>query len=293
MSLYTRTDLAAELPFSEEEGFYTEKAERNGFPMTDVKISSPSAATKLGKPIGRYLTVDIGKIWLADDKTFEKAADLIGKLLAELSVSLLGHEPESLLVVGLGNRHLTADSLGDLTVGQLTVTRHLQTADPKLYSLLGGHSIAAVAPGVIGQTGIESSEVLRGLCREISPSLVIAVDSLCARSPDRLATTVQLGDSGISPGSGIGNARLALSRETLGVPVIALGIPTVVNSATLVEDALERAGIPEIPEELHTVLETGRSFFVMPKESDITVRELSRLLAEAIGNAFSFPTARA
>ena len=142
-------------------------------------------------------------------------------------------------------------------------------------------------PGVLGQTGIETVELIRGAVENAGPDVVLAIDALAARSCERLAATVQLSDNGINPGSGIGNHRKAICRETVGVPVIALGVPTVVNSATLVYDALRQAGIEEIRPELRQVLENGRSFFVSPKESDVITDRISDLIADAVDMAFT------
>ena len=283
---YLRTDLAAELDLSDRSGIQESGETVNGFATTDIRIVTDEASARLMKPKGRYITIDTGRIWLAGDDRVKLASELIAKKLAGLSKELVGHSPESILIAGLGNRRITADALGDEACGLLTVTRHIKP-HRELYELLGGRELSAVTPGVLGQTGIESAELVAAACERVKPELVVAIDSLCARSTDRLATTVQLGSAGISPGSGIGNRRRALDRETLGVPVIALGIPTVVDSSTLVTDALEKAGITEIGEPLREVLENGRSFFVTPKETDTIVRELSRLVADAITTAFS------
>lgn len=281
-----RTDLAAELDLTDKNNIREETETCGSITVTTVEILTEAAAERLGKPRGKYITLDIGKIWYATDDDFELAAELISKKLRLLSDELLGKTPESVLIAGLGNRRITADALGDETVGLITVTRHLKNLNGRLFGLLGGREISAVAPGVLGQTGIETAELVRGVCEQIKPSLVVAIDSLCARSTERLATTVQLGSSGISPGSGIGNHRLALTEQSLGIPVIAFGVPTVVDSATLVLDALERAGIDSPDPKLCEVLENRRGFFVTPKETDTIVRELSRLAARSITLAF-------
>ena len=139
----------------------------------------------------------------------------------------------------------------------------------------------------MGQTGIETLELLQGAVDCVKPDLILAVDALAARSCDRLASTLQISDAGIAPGSGVGNHRAPITREAMGVPVIALGVPTVVNSATLVYDALEQAGIEEIGAPLQRVLKNGKSFFVSPKDSDVVTEEASRLLSDAIGAAFT------
>ena len=286
MNSYKRTDLAAELDLGDREGINESEEIIKGFKISGIDIVTDMAVKRLSKPKGRYLTIDVGKLWLAPDDRLEAAAEVIASKLSALAEELVGHRPESVLVVGLGNRRITADALGDETCGLLTVTRHIKS-HRELYELLGGRELSALTPGVLGQTGIESAELVAAACERVKPEIVIAIDSLCARSTDRLATTVQLGSTGISPGSGIGNRRLAINAETLKVPVIALGIPTVVDSSTLVIDALEKAGIDEPCDKLREVLENGRSFFVTPKETDTIIRELSRLCADAITMAFS------
>lgn len=285
-SSYRRTDLASELDLTDREGIDEQLTEKNGFQISDLRIATDSAARRLSKPKGRYITIEIGRIWLASDSKLDRAVKTIAALLSEMSAELIGKIPDSLMVVGLGNRNITADALGDAVCGLLTVTRHIKDSK-HLFALLGGHELSAFAPGSSGQTGISSAELVSAACERVRPELVIAIDSLCAYSIDRLAVTVQLGSSGISPGSGVGNRQAAIDSRLLGIPVIALGIPTVVDSSTLVTDALEKAGIDEYPPELEAVLENGRSFFVTPKETDTMLRELSRLLADSIELAFS------
>lgn len=286
MDTNKRTDLAAELDIAECEGVKEQVEDHGGVKVSSVEIITEGAEKRIGKPRGKYITVDVGRIWLASDDQLETAAGVIAEKLTELASELCGGMPKSVLIAGLGNRHITADALGDEAVGLITVTRHLKNLNGKLFGLLGGREIAAIAPGVLGQTGVEVAELIRGVCDEISPELVVAIDSLCARSTERLATTVQLGSTGITPGSGIGNHRLGVTREVLGIPVIAFGVPTVVDSATLVFDALDAAGIPEPDERLVRVLENRRGFFVTPKETDVIVREVARLTARALTLAF-------
>lgn len=281
-----RTDLAAELDLADRENIRETNETYGKITVSTVEIITDSAAQRLGKPKGKYITLDIGKIWFASDEDFNSAASVIAEKLSMLANELCGNAPQSILIAGLGNRHITADALGDETVNLITVTRHLRSLNGQLFTLLGGKEISAVAPGVLGQTGIETSELIGGVCRQVKPDLVVAIDALCARSTERLATTVQLGSSGINPGSGIGNHRRAITAQTLGIPVIAFGVPTVVDSSTLVLDALEKAGINEPDERLMEVLDNRRGFFVTPKETDTIVRELSRLSAKAITLCF-------
>ena len=194
----------------------------------------------------------------------------------------------SVLVVGLGNDQMTPDAVGPRTVRRLTVTRHLRAYDQALFSALGCCELSALAPGVLGQTGMESGELIKCAVEMVKPDLLVAVDALAARSCERLASTIQLSDGGISPGAGIGNHRMAISRATMGCPVLGVGVPTVVDSSTLVWDALEQAGMSEkdLPTALQTVLDSGRSFIVSPRDCDEMVELTCRLLARSLNLAF-------
>lgn len=283
---FSRSDLACERTGAAAAG--TNRAsntrDRLGFTVSEVVIKGEDY------PAGRYVTVNIGNIRMEDDS---RLSDCITVLAEELSAFVEeytnGKDPQDrcIMVAGLGNRFITADSLGPLTVDKLTVTGHMRGGGG-YFDSAGISHLYAVQPGVLGQTGIEAAELIRGAVEAAKPDVVIAVDALAARSTERLATTVQISDAGICPGSGIGNKRVAINRETVGCPVIALGIPTVVDSATLVWDALETAGIDEVAPELHRVLENGRSFFVSPKDSDIIAEELSSLLASTVDTLAGF-----
>ncbi len=289
-SFIPRTDLAAEcLPrkkAAELEGVTLTERDREGITESILTIAEESAAMKLNKPCGTYITLSFAKLWLRENAYFEQTAELLCSHLEALTPKDIPEEG-GILIVGLGNRDITPDAIGPLTVREINVTRHLKTENRSLFDRLETRPVSAIAPGVTGQTGIETLELVRGAVKGSAPSLVVLIDALAARSTDRLVTTVQLSDSGISPGSGVGNHRGAFDRSTLGVPVIAIGVPTVVDSATLVYDALEKAGIGGVPDSLRAVLETGRSFFVSPKESDIAVATLSKLLAAALNRTFS------
>jgi len=291
MNAFRRTDLAAELDLAACSGIAERREKRGSFTAHTVEIITEEAEKRLGKPRGKYITLELGKIWLAGDEDFRSAAALLAEKLALLASETVGQRPERILIAGLGNRRITADALGDEAAGLITVTRHIRPRDSHLFGMLGGREISAVTPGVLGQTGIETAELVHGAVRAVRPELVIAVDALCARSISRLAATVQLGSTGISPGSGIGNHRRAVNEETLGVPVIALGVPTVVDAAALILDALEEAGIEEPDERLLPVLQARRGYFVTPKETDTIIRELSRLIAAGISEAFGLPHA--
>lgn len=243
-----------------------------------------------GKPRGTYVTFLCDKIWLMGEDTLGELTQSVAKELRAMCRKVSGKRVDrnfGVLVAGLGNSEITADAIGPESVRKLNVTRHLKAVDEGLYNTVGRCEISAVFPGVLGQTGIETVELIRGATENARPDVVIAIDALAARSCDRLASTVQISDAGINPGSGIGNDRKAICKDTVGCPVIALGVPTVVDSSTLVYDALHRAGIREVGEELRSVLENGRRFFVSPKESDVITERVSALIADAVDLAFT------
>jgi spore protease len=190
------------------------------------------------------------------------------------------------MAVGLGNRMMTADALGPLTVDETVVTRHIKEQDPALFHSVSTSVISAISPGVVGRTGIETAELVIGAAEHAKPELVILIDALAARSCDRLGTTVQLSSCGICPGSGVGNRRYSIDRDTVGLPVITIGVPMVVDSSTLVYDVLERAGIENIPDELCSVLKNGESFFVCLRDSDSVAEKCASIIADALNIAF-------
>ena len=291
MEDFARSDLAAECGAGTEgEGVRVSRAEAGGCEILRVQIKSEEAAARIRKPQGRYVTVECGNIRMLDEVESERVSCALAVEIREMAERMCGRrvgQGFSVLVAGLGNAEITPDAVGPETVRRLSVTRHLRRFDTALFSTLGLCEIAALTPGVLGQTGLETVELVQGAARSAQPDLVIAVDALAARSTDRLAAPVQLSDTGIHPGSGIGNARRALNRETVGVPVMAIGVPTVVDSATLAADLLARAGHTEPDEALRAELENGRSFFVAPKEIDLLVSAVGVLLAAALEKAFT------
>ncbi len=287
---YIRTDLAQEAKevcdIENRRGItYKEKTVR-GFKVMDMSITTDEGCTIIGKPKGRYITLECGKPWLMEEDRLKEASLVISEYINELCEK---KENMTVLVIGLGNRDITPDALGPLALDSLIVTRHIKDYDGRLFDSLGKESIAAIAPGVVGQTGIETLELIKGAVERVNPDLVIAIDALASRSVDRLGTTVQLSDTGISPGSGIGNRRKEITEESLGVPVISVGIPTVVDSSTLVYDALDKAGIQTIDDSLRQVLENGKSFFVSLKESDVAIKDSAKMLSYALNHAFCRP----
>ena len=280
---YTRTDLACEAGRPAE----VETTE-------SASLSSTTEARVIRRREedgGQYVTVFCGRLTELGESETRALSRVIAREMEHLAYLMLGRLPDPdcrVLVVGLGNADMTPDAIGPATARSLTATRHLKAHDDALYRSLGCCELAAIAPGVLGQTGIETLELIRGAVEHVGPHLVVVVDALAARSCDRLATTVQLSDRGIGPGSGIGNSREPINHESLGCPVMAVGVPTVVDSSTLVYDALAEAGIADgdIGEELRAVLENGRSFIVAPKDSDRITEVTADVLARAIDRAF-------
>ncbi len=281
-----RTDLAVEAhqlwregagEASALPGVRSESRDRDGFPVDAVTISSEEGARALGKPRGVYVTVELDGLLRREEGAFRRAAQAVA---AELRPLLPGDGPA--LVMGLGNRAVTPDLVGPLAVDHLLVTRHLVAQLPEHFGSL--RPVAASAPGVLASTGMESSLIASALAGELRPACVIAVDALASRSLDRLCRTVQLSDTGVIPGSGVGNHRSPLNRETLGVPVLTVGSPTVVDGATLALDLLERAGKTGADRD---DLPGGEDFFVTPREVDQRVADLGKVLGYAISLALN------
>lgn len=290
---WLRSDLASECVTSISDlpdGASGEEGRTGDFSVSRLHIRTKEASDALGKACGHYVTFSCGNLCELDREETELLARLIAGELAGMAVRLTGKSLNAdfgVFVAGLGNRELTVDAIGPATVGKLTATRHLRATDRALYEALDTCSVTLLSAGVTGQTGMESAELIGSAVSVVRPDLILAVDALVARDCGRLAATVQITDAGISPGSGVGNHRNAVTRETLGVPVIAVGLPTVISSATLVLDALREAGIEKANERLRAVLETGKSFFVAPRDSDAVTARAAALFSRAIGLAFA------
>ncbi len=290
MKRYFRTDLACETAdeLRHIEGTKYEKFELDASNMEKLEIITPEASKRLGRQIGAYITFFTERIWLFPDESISLLACEIAAELRNMIRRVCNKEisrDTSVLVVGLGNSYITADALGPDALNGITVTRHIKLTNSGLYDSIGLCNISALAPGVLGKTGMESAELVLSAVRQISPDAVIVIDALAAGSIERLATTVQLSDTGIDPGAGIGNHRQSLSKATLGVPVISIGIPTVVDSSTLIYDAFQKARIHEVPQSLREHLENSRGYYVTPKESDMINERASLLISSAINTA--------
>lgn len=260
-----RTDLAMEAAEPTSEAYRAAHAwEENGVRLFRMSVNAVTAK-QLGKPVGEYLTATLPP--LTDDETLlEQAARVIGGELRRLLPS-----DGTVLVVGLGNEAITPDALGPRAAAQILATRHIPGELARSVGLDDLRPCAVVTPGVLGNTGVESGELVAGVCRTVKPSVVIAIDALAARSLSRLGCTVQLSDTGIAPGSGVGNDRRALCRDTLGVPVIGLGVPTVVDAETLVRDLTDEEVSPH-----------GTAMMVTPREIDLMIDRAARLLAMTV-----------
>ena len=202
-----------------------------------VKITNENGEKAIGKPIGTYITIDIKKLKIAQEDEIQKASETLTNELRKMIDAHIDKQGE-ILVVGLGNIYVTPDSLGPKVINEIDVTRHLINYLPQ-YVEEGTRMVSAIAPGVLGTTGIETVEILKGVVDNIKPKLIIIIDALASRSIERISSTVQLSDTGIVPGAGVGNKRSEISQNTLGIPVIAIGIPTVVETAVLVNDSLD------------------------------------------------------
>jgi spore protease len=265
----------------------------DGVLVTRVKIYSPEGEKALGKGMGMYVTVEVPALVNNDRSTEDKAAEVLAREIRMMAGD--NTIRSGVLVTGLGNRQVTADSLGPAVCDSLFVTRHIkQYAPQEIDERI--NTVSAIAPGVLGVTGVETGEVIEGVVQNVKPGLVIAVDSLASRNVSRIRTTVQLSDTGISPGSGIGNKRKALNRETLGIPVIAIGVPLVVYASTIAEDLLtaaneKNAGVNKLPDfEIQRMVEgisnvNGAEMVVTPKEIDFIIQSCARLVSNALNLA--------
>ena len=312
-----RTDLAME----QKERFESDHVEVSGvvleeeydeekeIKITTVRIETENGAKAMGKPVGTYLTLEAPNMAAADEgyhrEISETLADFLEKYMKDTEENQ--EKGYSVLVVGLGNREVTPDALGPYVVDQLNVTRHIVQEYGRYAVGKGGSRIvSAIVPGVMAQTGMETAEIVRGVVRESRPDLVIAVDALAARNVHRLASTIQLTDTGIHPGSGVGNHRRGMTRENLGVPVIAIGVPTVVGAAAIVHGTVnalvrtltaskEGSRFGEYIRELDSdsqyelireLLEPEfGAMFVTPQDMDERICKLSAAIAEGIRRA--------
>lgn len=247
-----------------------------GFAVHEVRILSEDAAREIGKPQGRYLTLELDALIRREEDAFPRACKALSTLLREL----LPHPNDGpVLIAGLGNRMVTPDAIGPQTVDHVIATRHLVAQSPEVFA--DWRPVSALAPGVLGQTGVETGEVICGVLDRVRPAAVIAVDALAAGRLSRLLRTVQLADTGITPGAGVGNARAALNKETLGVPVIAVGVPTVVDGATLAHEISSQLGQPAC----EALDDLSQPVMITTRDIDREVADISRMIGYAVNMA--------
>jgi len=305
---YIYTDLANELrdvALCEEESTFLEGVESDEYDTHDmhitwVKITNESGSKIIGKPIGNYITIESHSLREGDIDAHENAIKVMVEVLGKIHNL---EKSDTVLVIGLGNWNVTPDALGPKVVSKLLITRHIKETLPDALCD-STRSVAALSPGVMGITGIETGETVAGLVERIKPDLVIAIDALASRSTSRINATIQIADTGISPGAGVGNRRKSLNKETLGVKVISIGVPTVVDAATLASDTIEKiieqmilstdSGGPFYSmlhslsgEEKYTMISEllepySENMFVTPKNVDAVVERLANIIANAL-----------
>lgn len=307
-----RTDLAIEAAalynksaedIDKIDGVKVKTEETEGIKVTHVQIVNENGEKTIGKKMGNYITIDSPKIRENDEDAFEKTSVVLSEKLKEI---LNLKKNSTVLAVGLGNWNVTPDALGPKVISNLLVTRHLFEYVPSHLDE-NTRPVCAVSPGVLGLTGIETSEIIKGITDMIKPDIIIAIDALASRKTDRISTTIQIADTGITPGSGIGNKRKGLDKEYLGVPVIAIGVPTVVDAATVANDAIELlienisnsanddsymkkiADSFDIEHRYPLIKEVLTPYvgnlIVTPKEVDGIIEEVSKIIANGINNA--------
>ncbi len=267
MSDYARTDLALEgVGESVCEGI-TRTKRGKCFDITEIVIESDEHGKPFGKPKGRYITMERAELAVTGDEFSSAVCELANELKSLI--------PEGgVLVAGLGNSHITPDALGPKTASMIFATRHLNGEIPEADEFNGLREISVISAGVLGQTGIESAEILYAICNRIKPKSIIAVDALACSDVNRLGTTIQICDSGISPGSGVQNKRAELSYKSMGIPVIAVGVPTVVDMHTIVESVTGSRSALDLP-----------NMMVTPRNIDRLIDKSSRLLSIAVNCA--------
>lgn len=274
MYVSIRTDLALEgreLLGGDVSGIESEQSVCGDAKITRINVIDEQGSRALGKPIGRYITVEVPPLTVnsgMDEQLVNALSDEISPFLPEGEI----------LVVGLGNTHITPDALGPRAAARVLATRHITGEVAQTVGLGNLRPVSVIAPGVLGQTGIETGEIVFGVADRVKPSAVIIIDALASRRLNRLGCTVQISDSGISPGSGIGNKRRQISREQLGVPVISMGVPTVVDAVTLAEDLTgSECGGDLSP--------SGQRMIVTPQEVDMLIERASHLIAHSLNCA--------
>ena len=252
---------------------YNEKSE---IKVTKVVIESKNGAKAMGKPMGVYVTLEAPGMVEPEENYHQEISSELAKQLKDIIPD--AEKEQSILIVGLGNRDVTADALGPNVADNLFITRHVVKEYGKAaYSKARMHMVSSIVPGVMAKTGMESADIIKGVVEQTKPDVVIVIDALAARSTKRLNRTIQITNTGIHPGSGVGNHRNALTEDSLGAPVIAIGVPTVVDAATIVNDALA----DKAPSNLAEL----NNMYVTSKDVDYQVKQISHIICDAINEA--------
>lgn len=276
MALNSRTDLAVEKIENMDakiKGIRNESYLRGAATVTKIYIESSTAAACIGKPIGEYITAEIPDILSGNTEEFDEISEIIAKEISDL----LPDSPNTVLIIGLGNRDITPDALGPKTTKNILATRHISDNLAREIGLDDIKKVAVLSPGVLGQTGIEVGEILIGICDRIKPSAIIAIDALAANGISRLGRTVQISNSGITPGSGVCNSRFEISARTMKIPVISIGLPTVVCAASLLENfGGNKEALKDMPD---------MDMIVTPSNIDELITNSAKLLGYAINRA--------
>lgn len=290
-----RTDLAielhakavSELKGNDIDGIEIEEKKFNEYKLTRIKIINEKGEKILGKPIGNYVTVEFGRVTAAETDKFINISKCLECEIKQMVLDKCKVLPKKVLISGLGNADITADSLGPLTIKNIVVTRHLKKLSSELFESFGNVEIMAISMGVMAQTGMESADILKSIVDRMKPEAVIVIDALASNMLSRLASAIQIADTGICPGSGIGNSRAEIDSKTLGVPVISVGVPTMVEIATLVGDVAYRLGNKSITSQtVRNALGQESLSLVTPKDSAIMICDIAKMIGFAIDKVF-------
>jgi len=318
MQYSIHTDLAIEASAVEnlksndntQNGIVSNVYQKDDITVTEVRITNEKGERAVGKPMGNYITIEVPTLRNNISDVYKRTQDALTKELKKIIDLDKNH---TVLVVGLGNRFVTPDALGPKVIDKLLVTRHLYGVLPDEITD-NMHSLCAISPGVLGITGIETGEIIKGIADKIKPDIIIAIDALASRKTSRISTTFQISDTGIVPGSGIGNKRHALNKETIGVPVIAIGVPTVIEAVAVANDAIDMLidAVKSNTDESSNIYKyvdafdnehrykliseiltpTGNDLIVTPKEVDSIIDEVSGIIADSINDAVNGETAK-
>ncbi len=281
------TDLAAERRQADTDiaGVEFRREDFGAVALERITVSSEEGARALGRPQGHYHTLTTGRMETLGEEEKQQAAEILADLISEMSDALLPGYPMHVLTVGLGNAALTADAVGPLTCQKIPATRHIAREEPEIFRALDCTEVSVLTPGVSAQSGMDAADVVDAVAGRTKPDLLIVVDALAARATERLGTTVQISDTGIMPGSGVGNHRQALTEEDLGIPVLVLGVPTVTDSRVFIYEEAARCGMAWEPRERE-----APGMFVSPKEIGDIVSCASDILSSAINRVFGVLT---